>query len=211
MKIRISIFVLMLMTISAFGQVKFGFRVGTSTEDVGVNDIFARNEGNDATLGVKLENADFGVHVGFFAQFRGRSFFVQPEVIYNSNKVNYRLTDIASIGIIGDLVSETYQSLDIPINVGMRLGPLRFQAGPVAHLFLGSENELTNIDGYDPIYDRFSLGYQAGVGLDIWKLILDVKYEGNLSKWGQNFRFFGEEFSFDRSPGRIVASLGIAF
>lgn len=211
MKNCLFLFAFLLFTAPLIGQLKFGFRVGTSTQDVKPEELFVRDQDDNQTLGIKLNNANYGVHLGFFAQIRGRSFFIQPEVLYNASKVDFQLNELGDIGIVGDLVSETYRSLDIPINFGLRLGPLRFQGGPVGHVFLGAESELTDIPGYEPQYNGFSLGYQAGLGLDIWKFIIDLKYEGNFSKWGDHFNFFGRQYSFDQSPGRLVASLGIAF
>jgi len=190
---------------------KLGFRLGVSSQDLTPDQLIIKDDNNNDNLGIKLDNANYGVHVGFFAQFKGPKFFVQPEVLYNASKVDYKLDDIGDIGIVKDLVTETYQSLDIPVNMGLRLGPLRFQGGPVAHVFIGSDSELNDIASYDPDFDKLTFGWQAGLGIDIWKFIIDLKYEGNFSQWGSHFNFFGRDYSFDQAPGRLVASVGIAF
>jgi len=200
-----------LFAIPSYGQFKLGFRIGTSSQDLTPDQLIVKDGNNNDNLGIKLDNANYGIHVGFFAQFHGKNFFVQPEVLYNASRVDYRLDDLGDIGIVQDLFTETYQNLDIPVNMGLRLGPLRLQGGPIARVFIGSDSQLNDIQGYDPQFAKLAFGWQAGVGLDIWKFIMDVKYEGNFSQWGDHFRFFGEDYSFDQSPGRLVVSLGIAF
>ena len=203
--------VLAIFALPAFSQVKIGFRLGVSSQDLTPDQLIIKDENNNDNLGIKLDNANYGVHVGFFAQFKGQKFFVQPEILYNASKVDYRLDDIGNIGIVKDLFTESYQSLDIPVNMGFRLGPVRLQAGPVAHVFIGSDSQLDDIQGYNPDFETLSFGWQAGLGLDIWKFIIDLKYEGNFSQWGNHFNFFGRDYSFDQAPGRLVASVGIAF
>jgi len=95
--------------------------------------------------------------------------------------------------------------------MGFKFGPLRLQGGPVGHVFLNSTSELFDIEGYDQKFDEMTFGYQAGVGLDIWKLVLDVKYEGNFNKTGDHIVFAGQQFNFDQTPGRLLVSVGFAF
>ncbi len=200
-----------IFALPAFSQVKLGFRLGISSQDLTPDQLIVKDENNNDNLGIKLDNAKYGVHVGFFAQFRSEKFFIQPELLYNASKVDYKLEDLGGIGIVKDLFTETYQSIDVPVNLGFRLGPIRLQGGPVAHIFIGSDSQLDQINGYDPDFDKLTFGWQAGIGLDIWKFILDLKYEGNFSQWGDHFNFFGNDYKFDQSQGRLVASVGIAF
>jgi len=81
----------------------------------------------------------------------------------------------------------------------------------VAHVFLDSTSELFDFANYEQNFDDLTIGYQAGIGLDIWKFVLDFKYEGNFQKYGDHLVFFGNQYQFDDSPGRMIASLGFAF
>ena len=95
--------------------------------------------------------------------------------------------------------------------MGIKLGPLRLGAGPVAHVHLNSNSELFDFDGFDQKFKELTWGYQAGIGLDLWKLVLDFRYEGNFNKYGDHLVFFGNTYAFDDNPGQLVASVGFAF
>jgi len=158
-----------------------------------------------------VNNSDYGTHFGFFAQLKIRKFFIQPEVLFNSNSVNYTVTDFRNPSVVDIVKNEKYQNLDIPLMMGFKFGPLRLQGGPVGHVFLNSTSELFDVQGYDQKFDEMTFGYQAGVGLDIWKLVLDVKYEGNFNKQGDHIVFGEQQYNFDQTPARLLVSVGFAF
>ena len=108
-------------------------------------------------------------------------------------------------------IEKANQNLDIPVMLGLKLGAFRIQGGPVAHMFLNSKSELDDIEGFDLNFDEWTYGYQAGLGLDLGKLMIDVKYEGNFNKLGDQISFDGRDYNFDDRPGKLVASLGITF
>ncbi len=195
----------------ANAQFKFGFRGGLSTMDVSANELIVTNKNDIDQLKIAINDANYGVHFGFFAQAQLGKFFIQPEVLFNSNSVEYNLTDFTDTEVISTLKKETYHNLDLPIMVGAKFGPLRLQAGPVAHVFINSKSDLFDIEGYSQNFENITWGYQAGIGLDLWKIILDFKYEGSFNEFGDHMVFDGKGYSFNDSPGRLIASLGIAF
>jgi len=161
-------------------------------------------------LQVSIENANYGAHFGFLLQGKiGDNFFVQPEILFNTTSVDFRVEDFATQ--TSRVLNESYNQLDIPFMMGWKFGPLRVQGGPVGHVFINSKSELFDIDGYAQKFNEFTYGYQAGLGLDIWKIILDIKYEGNFNTFGDHITFGNANYAFNQNPTRIVASLGIVF
>ena len=179
--------------------------------DISANELVITDKNDIKQLGISINDANYGVHLGFFAQAQLGKFFIQPEVLFNSNSVEYQLTDFSEAGTYHALKKESFQNMDLPIMVGAKFGPLRLGAGPVGHVFINSKSELFDIKGYSQKFESMKWGYQAGVGLDIWKFIIDVKYEGSFDDFGDHMVFDGKRYSFDATPGRFVASLGIAF
>jgi len=193
-------------------QVKFGLRAGISTADVSTEQIRVKNAQDLDALGISVANANYGVHFGAVIQVQiGKRFFIQPEVLLSSNSVDYKIENFREVQTFQNIAKESYQYLDIPIMMGFKFGPLRLQGGPVAHKFLNSTSDLTDISGYDPEFKDWNLGYQTGIGLDIWKFMVDVKYEGTFQNKGDHFNFFGNDYNFDTKPGRFVATLGFTF
>jgi len=197
-------------TFNADAQFKWGIRGGMSTMDIEPEQLLITNPDDAQSFGLAVTDAEYGVHFGLFTQIQAGKFFIQPEVLFNSNKVNFTL-DSEDPLTADAVLSESYQNLDLPIMVGLKMGPLRLQGGPVGHVFISSSSDLVDIQGYDQTFEDLTWGYQAGIGLDIWKIILDFKYEGNLTRFGDHMNFFGQQMNFNDRPGRLIASVGIAF
>ena len=206
------LFVLLSLSIPCFLHAQFllGFKGGLSTTEVNPSDIVIQGDGT-GTLTIGLENINFGVHGGLWIRAEIGSFIIQPEFLYNSNKVDYRIEDFRSGATFDKILHETYESLDIPVMVGFKFGSLRLQGGPVAHLHLSASSELKEVPGYDLNFDEMTYGWQAGLGLDIWQITLDAKFEGNFTKLGDHMTIFGNDYDFDKTPNRIIASLGFFF
>ena len=86
---------------------------------------------------------------------------------------------------------------------------MRLMGGAVGHYFLSSSSELTEFEDYEQKFDNLTYGWQAGIGVDVLNIMLDVRYEGNFSKFGDHIVFSGESFAFDHAPARLLASLAI--
>lgn len=210
MKKILFLLALSMLTTLAFSQVKFGVRGGFSTANVDGDEIDFPAGGMDS-LALGIGDLTGGYHFGFFLQARMKKFFIQPEVVFNSNKADFRLRDISESGGRNDVLTERYNYLDIPVMVGLKLGALRLQAGPVGHVYLDSKSDLLRFDEYSQTFETISYGYQAGFGLDIWNIVLDIKYEGNFSDFDEHIRFNGEKINLSDTPSRWIFSLGVAF
>ncbi|MCB0705043.1 MAG: PorT family protein [Saprospiraceae bacterium] len=191
-------------------QLSFGLKAGVGTTDV---DVTALKVGQGAAdeLVFQLENANFGLHAGIFIQAKIGSFLIQPEVLFNSSSADFRVTDNRSGQMVENILREKYQNLDIPLMMGFKLGPVRLMGGPVGHIFLQSESELTSVDGYEQMFDKLTYGWQAGLGIDIWKIMIDLRYEGNFDNYGNHISVGGTHYSFDKAPSRIIGSIGFRF
>lgn len=199
--------VLLLFSGALIGQVKFGIKAGASSTNLNTNELQILDQGGADRLKIALDNSDLGIFGGFVIQFQFGNFIVQPEVYYNSNSSSF---DVDSFSI-KQITKEKYQYLDVPVLLGYKLGPLRLMGGPVGHVFLSSTSGLFDFEGYEQDFKDLTLGWQAGIGLDIWKIMVDLRYEGNFSKFGNHINFFGNQYEFDKSPSSFVLSLAWTF
>lgn len=201
------IFIIMaalLFSTTSFAQsFKFGIKLGGSTSSIKPSELLVVNNTQLDTLLLDVKNANVGIHFGAFARF-GKKVYFQPELVFNSNKVNYQVTEPMQPS---EVLSESYQNLDIPLLFGYDTGFIRLQAGPVGHVHINSRSELTDVSGYAQKFKEFTYGWQGGIGFDIWKLNVDLKYEGNFGNFGEHINFFGQEFKFDDRESRILLSL----
>lgn len=209
---RLFLSLVLCTTISVISaQFKAGFIGGISTFDVDNQEISIFNEDGAQEFALILEEGNYGYHLGIYTHFQLGQFFIRPEVVFNSNSADFRIFDEKDPEVVQSVFTEKYNQLDIPVLVGLAFGPLRLNAGPVGHVHLNSVSDLFDFQEYDQNFKTMTVGYQGGVGLDIWKISVDLRYEGNLDNFGDHIRFFGNEYAFSERPNRLMASVGYRF
>lgn len=182
----------------------FGLKGGLNTQVNKPDDIII-NEGSGST-NFGVEKFKFGTQFGAYVRI-GNAISIQPELLFNSNKTDYKIGE-SSVGQV--IKNEKYNYLDMPILLGLKLGPIRAQAGPVGHYFLSSTSELTDINGYEARFKQFTWGWQAGLTIGTGRVSADLRYEGNFNNSGDHITFFGDEYHFDNTPGRLIVGLNLA-
>jgi len=204
------VFALLLLSQISFGQFELGIKTGISSYDLVEESILIPN--GDQNIHLSVADAGYGFHFGLYTRISIANIFIEPSFLFNSSTVDYNLDqEIFDTGVVSTIRSETYNNLDIPLLIGMKIGFLRIQGGPVAHIYIDSASELTSIDGYSQNFKEATYGLQGGIGLDILKLRIEVNYETNLSQFGDHITIGNTNYSFDERPGRIIASLGFKF
>ncbi|MCY7350057.1 MAG: PorT family protein [Cytophagaceae bacterium] len=124
-----------------------------------------------------------GIVGGVFVRI-GRKFYVQPELLLSAKGGSF---DIIQTGLATQKIDVKLTTLDLPLLLGIRLGPLRLNAGPMASLTVSqNENLKEALDRYtnQPVNETLKkavFGYQAGIGATLLGVNLDLRYEGNLS------------------------------
>jgi hypothetical protein len=201
---RILFFILVLFcTAHVHAQVSFGLKLGGHSQLNQPGSITIPTPGEDLTFSV--DDLKVGFQFGGFLRI-GDKLFLQPEVLFNTNRTDYRINNLA----LGDLVkSESYQYLDFPLLGGFSLGPFMLHGGPVGHYFLSSRSELTDFDGYAQKFDQFTGGWLAGVGIGRGRVQLDLRYEGNFNKYGDHIEFFGDAYHFSNNPARLMLNMNV--
>ena len=191
------------IVLPAFSQIKFGLKAGASTATVptyttsGTNNIEA------------LKNAAWGFHAGAFLRLTLLGIYLQPEVVFATNSYDYNVTQVG----VTELKNQKFNRLEIPVLLGFKLGPLRINAGPSADVQIGTPKALINDPNFKEMYRGATFGYQAGVGIDLLKLItLDARYGGSLSgKFGDAVTIGGQNFKLDSRQPSFILSVGLMF
>ena len=158
---------------------------------------------------VRSGQSTIGFHAGAFTRFSVLGLYLQPELLFTQAGGEIEIRDSATDNF--DQIQElTYNKIDVPIMLGFRMGSvLRFNAGPSFSLILGQDarTEGTNEEVRNR-YEDSTVGYQIGGGLDIGKLVLDIRYEGSLSKLGDSVQLGGRRFDTDYRNNQFSVSLG---
>lgn len=211
-KIMLGFLILLMAGQHLLAQFRVGVRAGINTLIVADAKPFSvLDEIGTDILNLDLDGTKVGPVAGLVLQFNIGKFTIQPEILYSSSTAEYKVETPTLPEMPTKILSEKYQYLDIPLLLGFKLGPLRLQGGPEGHLFINNVSELADIEFYKQNFDKFTFGWAAGLGLDIWNLMLDVRLEGSFKEFGDHFVFNGTQFNFDDRPRRWVITLGYYF
>jgi hypothetical protein len=193
-----------LLSVPAFSQIKFGIKAGAETTTVPTYQY-----GSGAATIEALENAQWGYHAGLFLRIGLGPVYIQPEAVFASTSFDYNVTTAT----VTDLKTQTFNRLSIPVLVGFKLGPLRLNAGPAASIMIGSPTALINDPNFEDMYKGALWGYQAGVGIDLLnKLTLDVRYAGSLGDvLGDAVTISGQTFKLEYGQSSLLLSVGWMF
>jgi hypothetical protein len=210
LKVILALLVLWIAGSRANGQSIAGIKIGLSAPYVSPTNIIVTDQGV-SYYEIAVAHTRFGIHAGLFLQLQMGHFFVQPELLYNSSSVEYKLDTLGSPDAGSANITDSYRELDLPLLLGFKAGAFRIGAGPVGHMFINSDNNFDGYNGYQSDFDKFGWGWQAGIGLDFWKLHFDFRYEDNYSKYGDYLTFFGKSYDFATDDNRFIGSVGLSF
>lgn len=127
-----------------------------------------------------------GLLLGAYTRLSFIGFFVQPEILLRN--LNFNITNKQNGANSTAKNNLTY--VDVPVLFGKKLLKLvRLSAGPNFQFLVNKDISISNASFVDPIkegdFNNFVLGAQAGIGVDVWKLSFDVRYDFSLSKIGE--------------------------
>ncbi|WP_296623376.1 porin family protein [Marivirga sp.] len=134
---------------------------------------------SENTENYKSGDTRYSYHGGLFARVKITGFYIQPELYFNAVRGEYIDAD-PNKPISEQSVKFDQNKIDMPVLFGWKMGPFRINAGPVASFNLDDLEDFDNASVNE--YKSAVFAYQAGIGLDVSKLIIDLRYEGNLSK-----------------------------
>jgi hypothetical protein len=169
-------FLVILKGNTSFAQFSLGIRGGVNFSQLKTD--------NTQSIGANLQQSldtKTGYVGGVYARI-GSKLFIQPELIFSAKG--------GSVNILKNGTSQTvaidYTNFDVPLLIGYKFGPIRLNAGPMASFTVSSnglDEALKSVSSnLGESFKKASYGYQAGGGIDLGSLSLDLRYEGSLSE-----------------------------
>lgn len=196
MKKLIFLFTFLGASVMSYGQgFDFGLRAGGNFPGMNVRDF----EDNSTFEELKSFERTWGFHAGLYAKIDILVLYLEPQALFTN--LNHQLVATTSSGEEQD-INFSVNRLDFPLLVGKSLGPLRLFAGPIYSVNYSNSDEIDLKDG--------TLGYQAGVGLQLSNFIIDLKYEGAFSNTASQVIINNTEYHTDLRTDQLIVSLGFA-
>jgi hypothetical protein len=121
---------------------------------------------------------------GIWARVGGLGFNFQPELYLTGKNV--------TINNGGTINKASFTSIDVPLLLGTKVGAMgvggRFYTGPMFSLAVNKDQSVGDDLGkvVHLNYKDQSIAWQFGVGLDVQKISVDLRYEQGLSKQPYN-------------------------
>ena len=190
-KLIITVVLLSIFSITAQAQKGSGFGI-----KAGLNYNANGNYIASISDNAQNPNRNIGYHFGFFGKI-GNQFYLRPELIFTQTKSDYNSDDF------------NMKKLDLPILVGLKIiGPLHAFAGPSLQYIIDSDFDGIEIDNID---NDFSVGLNFGVGIDLNKIGIDLRYERGFSDNEASFlNNNGIDTSrLDTRPDQLILSLSV--
>jgi hypothetical protein len=115
-------------------------------------------------------NGGSGFNVGLYGELDLVVVYLRSELLYSQSSSDYEIQ-----GANSDF---KMSSMDLPVLVGVKLGPLKLFAGPSFRYIINSEMEDLN---YEDINSDITVGVNAGIAFQLGRLGIDFTYNGSFS------------------------------
>ncbi|MCF0040396.1 PorT family protein [Dyadobacter sp. CY399] len=196
--------------------VRFGIKAGANLSNINGSNDLSLSPGGNAFDFRDNDNRSLGFAGGVFFRF-GKTLYIQPEILLSQKGGKF---NVYEDGVLNDgKVDVRFSNLDVPVLFGVRIAKFfRVNVGPMASLRLNKNGKIG--DSFDDVTggnsgaefkNRLAFGYQAGVGLDLGRLSLDVRYEGNFTDVMKiQFDNATTASQFGKKSNLFQATLGLA-
>lgn len=151
-----------------------------------------------------------GFLVGAYTRVGLVSFFIQPEILFRNLNFSVANNNNSS-------ASNNLSYIDVPVLFGKKfLKLVRVSAGPNFQFLVNKDITVSNAsNAVDPIkggdFKNFVLGAQAGLGVDIWKLSFDIRYDFSLTQIGEAAKLVNNNNSVDFSTRASMFQFSIGY
>lgn len=158
-------------TTNAQDRIAIGLKAGFNSTKLNLSDVPSEVE-------VKNE-AKSGFLVGAYGKLRlTESFSIQPELYYAKKTSELSVID----GTDAESIDGTFHTWDVPILANLQILDLSVVkvygiAGPVASFIAKTKTDIPEWDDFKSTNWTF----QAGAGVEVWRLTADVRYEWGMS------------------------------
>lgn len=140
--------------------------------------------------------SEFGYQIGVFARINIDNIYVEPQLLFSTIKTQLIFKDFGQVPGFDPSANFEFNTIELPIDIGMRFGRLRVNTGPSFSLLVSGERAFLNdVEEVTDEYNRMNMLWHFGVGGDFDRVFIDLRYEFGLSKTGESLsNIIGTEF-----------------
>jgi len=154
------------------------------------------------------QNSIMGYQAGVFSRLGGAGLYLQPELYLGSKGNDFIGFEDQNGNEVEAKGKVRFTTLDLPVLLGTKFGPnklnFRLMAGPVLSFIIDQnttfDSAYDNVADFDSYKDQ-ALGLQAGAGVDLGNLTVDLRYEAGLSNLSNSDKYDQKQNLFHLSLG----------
>lgn len=196
-KLVLAAFVGLLSNFAFAQNINFGIK-GGAIFNTDKGEVF-KDTGN---IFKKDGKASAGFQAGALARISLAGIYIQPELLYSQYKNEYDVN--------GDDFNVTKKRMDVPVNVGKKfLGLAHIQAGPVFSYYFDDKISFNDIKNAKQ--DNFNVGMQIGAGVEVSKLLFDLRYEFGFGKVASEFIHDSYDYKTENRPQMLNLTVAYLF
>lgn len=188
----------LLLGFTCSAQLDFGLRTGVSLASPRIENFEQSATINDFSS----DGVNLSYQAGVYARVKVLSFFTQGE-LYFSQINQEAVAGFSSQNFPDKTIDLSFSRLDLPLLVGFKIGPARIMGGPV---FSANFNDVSGNINED--LKNASLAYQVGLGLELGKLFIDLRYEDGLGAWTNSVLIEQNSYKADIRTSQLLLCLG---
>jgi hypothetical protein len=130
----------------------------------------------------QIPSSSNGFLIGAFARVSLIGFYIEPEISFRN--LNFTVNSTGTTSAANTATMLNY--IDVPVMFGKKI--LKFinvSAGPNFQFLVNKDLTASNINTLEKgNYNDFVVGAQLGIGVEIWKLCFDARYDFSLNPIG---------------------------
>lgn len=156
-------------------------------------------------------SSNVGYHLGMISRFNLPLFHIQAEMLYNHTGYDITAIDRTSNGS-WTKSKVKINTVELPVLAGLRLLWFRLQAGPQFNLV--TETKFSNRGNVNDVeFTKSTMSFLFGLGFDIGRINLDVRYNGQFKRAEQSVQFLNEVtgVNYKSRTGSWTFSMGYTF
>ena len=141
-----------------------------------------------------------GFNVGAYGEIDLLVVYIRPELLYSQSTSDYTINNETS--------QFKMSSMDLPVLVGLKLGPLKLFAGPAFRYIINTELEGLE---YEDINSDVTVGLNAGIAIQLGRLGIDLTYDRAFSDNEADFinENTNETYNLDTRPQQF--KIGVSY
>ena len=131
--------------------------------------------------------SEIGYQLGVFYRLNVNNIYLEPQLLFSATKTQLAFKDFGNVPGFNPVASFEFNTLELPLDIGMRFDQLRINTGPsFSFLLSGQRSFLNEVDKVTDEYNKVNMLWHFGIGGDFDRIMVDLKYEFGLSKTGES-------------------------